>query len=52
MTSEDTGKLLKIPALGSNPICPVMAIRNLLSITLGPKMHPCFNIRLHRVGLP
>ena len=38
-------KILKIPSLGANPICPVTAIKNLLAITRGSKNHPLFQYK-------
>ena len=38
-------KILKIPALGSNPICPVTAIKNLLKITPGSNNSPLFQYK-------
>ena len=43
--NKDSVRLLKIPALGSNPICPVMAIKNLLFITPGTKNAPLFQYK-------
>ena len=45
-------KILKIPDLGSNPICPVMAIKICLKSHLDQTTHPCFNIRLPLSGFP
>ena len=38
-------KILKIPSLGDNPICPVKAIKNLLSITPGASNSPLFQYK-------
>ena len=35
-----TVKILKLPSLGSNPICPVAAVKNLLQITPGSNNSP------------
>ena len=52
LQSKDTVKLIKIPALGSNPICPVMAIKNLLSITSGAKNAPLFQYKTSQGWFP
>ena len=52
LQSKDTVKLIKIPALGSNPICPVMAIRNLLSITPGTKNAHLFQYKTSQGWFP
>ena len=43
--SRNTVKILKIPRLGANPICPVTAITNLLAITPGSKNEPLFQYK-------
>ena len=45
-------KILKIPDLGSNPICPVMAIKNLLQITPGSNNSPLFQYKTSTKWLP
>ena len=45
LQSRDTVKILKIPMLGANPICPVTAIKNLLAITPGSKNDPLFQYK-------
>ena len=45
-------KILKIPSLGSNPICPVAAIKNLLQITPGSTNSPLFQYKTHTKWLP
>ena len=52
LQSKDTVRILKILALGSNPICPVMAIRNLLSITPGTKNVPLFQYKTSQGWFP
>ena len=43
--TRDTIRILKIPSLGSSPLCPVQAIKNLLLITPGTKNDPLFQIK-------
>ena len=43
--TRDTIRILKIPSLGSSPLCPVQAIKNLLLITPGTQ-----NDRLCRIN--
>ena len=38
-------KILKIPVLGANPICPVKAVKNLLAITPGTNNDPLFQYK-------
>ena len=38
-------KILKIPSLGDNPICPVSAVKNLLSLSPGSKNTPLFQFK-------
>ena len=45
MQTRDTIRLLKIPALGSSPLCPVQAIKNLLFLTPGTKNSPLFQVK-------
>ena len=45
MQTRDTIRLLKIPALGTSPLCPVQAIKNLLLITPGTKNSPLFQVK-------
>ena len=52
LQSKDTVKLIKIPSLGANPICPVMAIKNLPSITPGSKKAPLFQFKISQGWLP
>ena len=52
LQSKDTVKLTKIPFLGANPICPVMAIKNLLSITPGSKNAPLFQFKTPQGWVP
>ena len=52
LQNKDSVRLLKIPALGSNPICPVMAIKNLLSITPGTKNAPLFQYKTSQGWFP
>ena len=43
--TRDTIRILKIPSLGSSPLCPVQAIKHLLLITPGTKNDPLFQIK-------
>ena len=43
--SRNMVKILKIPTLGANHICPVTAIKNLLAITPGSKNDPLFQYK-------
>ena len=45
LQSRNVVKILKIPSLGKNPICPVQAIKNLLEITPGTENHPLFQYK-------
>ena len=50
LQSRNVVKVLKIPSLGSNPICPVNAIKNLLSIT--PGISPLFQYKMSTQWVP
>ena len=52
MQSKNTVKILKIPSLGKNPICPVKAIKNLLAITPGSQNSPLFQYKKAGVWIP
>ena len=43
--AKNAVKILKIPDLGANPICPVQAIRNAMAITPGPSNSPLFQYK-------
>ena len=43
--TRDTIRMLKIPSLGSSPLCPVQVIKNLLLITPGTKNSPLFQVK-------
>ena len=43
--TRDTIRMLKIPSLGSSPLCPVQAIKNLLLITRGTENSPLFQVK-------
>ena len=45
LQARNTVKILKIPTLRANPICPVNAIKNLLAITPGLKNHHLFQYK-------
>ena len=52
LQSRNVVKVLKIPSLGSNPICPVNAIKNLLSITPGHSNSPLFQYKMSTQWVP
>ena len=52
LQSRNVVKVLKIPSLGSNPICPVNAIKNLLSITPGHSNSPLFQYKMSTQLVP
>ena len=52
LQSKDTVKLMKISSLIANPICPVMAIKSLLSITPGSKNAPLFQFKTSQGWVP
>ena len=45
-------KILKIPSLGANPICPVNAVKNILKITPGSNNSPLFQYKASTKWLP
>ena len=45
-------RLLKIPHLGSSPICPVTALRTLLSLTPSGPNKPLFQVKLRQQWVP
>ena len=45
MQARNAVKILKNPDLGTNPICPVHAIKNVLSITPGASNSPLFQYK-------
>ena len=45
-------KILKIPQLGSNPICPVKATKKLMAITPGSNNHPLFQFKSSKGWVP
>ena len=52
LQSRNVVKFLKIPSLGSNPICPVKAIKNVLSITPGHSNSPLFQYKMSTQWVP
>ena len=50
MQSRNMVKILKIPSLGANPICPVKALKNLILITPGSNNHPLFQHKPRKAG--
>ena len=45
MQTRDSVKILKLPALSHSPLCPVMAVKNLLMLTPGHQDTPLFQIK-------
>ena len=45
LQARNVVKILKIPSLGTNPICPVTAVRNLLRISPGGRNDPLFQYK-------
>ena len=45
MQTRDSVKILKLPALSHSPLCPVMAVKNLLLLTPGHQDTPLFQIK-------
>ena len=52
MQARNMIKILKIPLLGANPICPVRAVKNLLAITPGSKNDPLFQYKTRNNWAP
>ena len=52
MQTRNVVKILKLSSLGSNPICPVTAMKNLLAITLGSKNEPLFQYKTLKGWVP
>ena len=52
MQTRDIVKILKIPHLGANLICPVRALKNLLAITPGSNNHPLFQYKTSKGWRP
>ena len=52
LQSRDVFKILKIPSLGLNPICPVKAVKNLLAVTPGHRNDPLFQYKGSKGWLP
>ena len=52
MQTRNVVKILKIPNLGSNPLCPVKAIKNLLDITPGSNNQPLFQYKTTKGWAP
>ena len=52
MQTRNMVKILKLPSLGSNPLCPVNAIKNLLAITPGSKNQPMFQYKTLKGWVP
>ena len=50
--TRNTVKILKIPFLGANPICPVTAVKNLLAITPGCKNDQLFQYKTLKGWVP
>ena len=45
MQNRDSVKIIKIPQLGTSPLCPVQALKNLLILTPGSQNNPLFQIK-------
>ena len=45
MQNRDSVKIIKIPLLGTSPLCPVQALKNLLILTPGNQNDPLFQIK-------
>ena len=45
-------KILKIPYLGTSPLCPIRAIKNLLKFTPGSSNSPLFQVQYHGSWVP
>ena len=52
LQARNVVKILKIPHLGSNPICPVTAIKNLLAITPGNNNSSLFQYKTSKGWVP
>ena len=52
LQTRNVVKILKVPFLGSNPICPVTAIKNLLAITPGSKNEPLVQYKTLKGWVP
>ena len=45
LQTRDKVKILKLPSLGSNPLCPVLALKNALSLVPKGKNLPVFQVK-------
>ena len=52
LQTRDSVKIIKIPSLGSSPVCPVKALHTLLAITPGDRNKPLFQIKKSTKWLP
>ena len=52
LPAKNTVRILKIPALGSSPLCPVSALRTLLAITPSGENKPLFQVKYKRHWVP
>ena len=52
LQSKDKIKVLKVPSLGRSPICPVAAVKKLLSTTPGSNNSPLFQIKCYFKWVP
>ena len=52
LQSKDNIKVLKLPALGKSPLCPVSAIKKVLSITTGSNNSPLFKVKCYSKWVP
>ena len=49
---RDKVKILKLPSLGSSPLCPVSALKNVLSLVPKGKNLPVFQVKTGLIWLP
>ena len=52
LQSKDKIKILKVPSLGKSPLCPVSAIKKMLSITTGSSNSPLFKVKCYSKWVP
>ena len=52
LQNRDKVKVIKIPALGRSPLCPVSALRKLLAATPGSNNSPLFQVKCHHKWVP
>ena len=52
LQAKNQARVLKIPHLGSSPLCPVQALKNLLLITPAGRNKPLFQVKLRSNWVP